>query len=525
MRDNSSFAAIKAIFVNFFPFLGNLNLAEIKRGLDFDFSGFQNVSAMSLRLSGVDFFEPILIIEKSNGPYFKSDFFSATDKEGMLNVFAVYGQELQNIDFDYASGKNLSKPKSEWLEEKMVLGFRDTAGPSMVGFIITWNLLQKLFNLTGYGYAGELSKEVFQERFFWAVSRLEKQILWGENLLFMDHLYLLRELDGKIFNDLVRKLIFLGFLDFSQLASLYLLDAALKVKILSLPEKFFLPVRAQAEKIMPAFLDEREKMRWQRQLGYYLHNLLSAFLFQGKDNPVAHTLRFMVPLELRIAMERLRFEKKLPIYSLDGMLAKIIEFRNTGPLLSRPGKELIIEVSALGEKLNLQPLFAMFNRKFEMEINFRIEKRKWALLGKKANEKEALYLAAMRSLLNLLTIELVKSIKISEEGFSLDYLYRKLAGLKEDQVMLLYNKLGFELFSEIFEIFQYSQPSPLKKEGEARGFMESLSAHLPLVEATIVEDIFLEKINRERIYSERGLTRKFQVIQKEIQILEFLNLI
>lgn len=84
---------------------------------------------------------------------------------------------------------------------------------------------------------------------------------------------------------------------------------------------------------------------------------------------------------------------------------------------------------------------------------------------------------------------------------------------------LLYNTLGFELLASLFDSLRYLPNSPLSPK-EVDSFLLERISHLPNVEREIVEDIYFERINQDRLMGMEVIENRFTEITRRIAAME-----
>jgi hypothetical protein len=106
-----------------------------------------------------------------------------------------------------------------------------------------------------------------------------------------------------------------------------------------------------------------------------------------------------------------------------------------------------------------------------------------------------------------------------ESNLSTSYIYEVVRDLPNDKMCQLYNTLGFEAMAELYQGLKFKEDSPLQKE-EADVFFLERNSLLPTVEREIVEDIYFERLNADKILNDDVIEKDFQEVSRRIAVFE-----
>jgi hypothetical protein len=91
-----------------------------------------------------------------------------------------------------------------------------------------------------------------------------------------------------------------------------------------------------------------------------------------------------------------------------------------------------------------------------------------------------------------------------------------------DGLINLYNRIGYEKFASLFDVFRYSKYSPLERD-EADLFFDGVSAMLPYIERNICRDIYFERINRDRVINDNTHDRAIRDVSHVLMFMDEIN--
>jgi hypothetical protein len=101
-------------------------------------------------------------------------------------------------------------------------------------------------------------------------------------------------------------------------------------------------------------------------------------------------------------------------------------------------------------------------------------------------------------------------------------LYERVGSLGREGLIILYNRIGYEKFASLFDVFRYSKYSPLERD-EADLFFDGVSAMLPYIERNICRDIYFERINRDRVINDNTHDRAIRDVSHVLMFMDEIN--
>jgi hypothetical protein len=178
---------------------------------------------------------------------------------------------------------------------------------------------------------------------------------------------------------------------------------------------------------------------------------------------------------------------------------------------------------AMKEPLILKNLYSMFKDSFKEEFYHKVSETRLKILDMEKEKKQVRLNEKKIMLYQYLERELSLSFLYKDDD-DMEKICGKLQSMDMDKMIILYNKIGFEDFVSLFELFRYLPASPFDKDQADSFFNERISL-LPETEKSIVEDIYYERLNRDRVLNRNSLERRCRLLKKRLFALEQLKYI
>jgi hypothetical protein len=497
------YPAISALFKTLIPVFDKYRIDRIEKAGNFDFNLFKDVHITYFEIKINDKkkpLEPFFIIETGsvNNRYDKL-------LDLIQERFQLYGNRIEHITYKPVGNRDYLSPQEEWKREKIVFILRHKNKKAHI--ILKSSLLVYILKRLGLEYFKELQPALITEK----LDKIEKGILYGNNRFFINFRYFLSKLDEKDTQDVLNRLVKSGYIEIEHLASLHLFFPELKGIIRSLPRAVSAMADKAAQTIMPYLSSEKIRIRWMFQIIYYFQNVLSRLIFM--DQTLQKLGSF--PLDsfkshfLQAAMAG--YENRNRILSLNAIINKIVSTGRVNSLISGFGKGLLVDIMAMKEPLILKNLYSMFKDSFKEEFYHKVSETRLKILDMDKEKKQVR--------LNEKKIMLYQYLDDDMEKIC-----GKLQSMDMDKMIILYNKIGFEDFVSLFELFRYLPASPFDKDQADSFFNERISL-LPETEKSIAEDIYYERLNRDRVLNRNSLERRCRLLKKRLFALEQLKYI
>lgn len=357
------------------------------------------------------------------------------------------------------------------------------------------------------------------------LEKVFSSVIFSRQDIFIHYVDFLRRLSRNQRSDFLRILLESGYVDTEHFASLAELRPESTFILNFLPETIANRVISFSPQVKELLAEDDIRQRWGLQLDYYLQNVFSHICI-GRDGD-----RFMqgiyggegasIASGIQIIRNRLREEQ----FPLENLWQKFLSEKKINPLITSPGKEILVMVAASSEKtLPLDELYKLFRPAFKEELMQKIEERRRGLKRMTKAQRSAISAGASSSLRKLLEREVTRDLSVPVRLLSLQEIFYKIENHNNEELLILYNQLGFETFAAFFDLLQYYSSSPVK-EGDVKKIFLNIVSRLPETEASIVEDIFFQRLNWNRAVTEEGLEGHLKRIREKIPLLERLRYI
>ena len=508
-----SLGTLESIFQFFFPFTEKMNLLNISPSSDFDFKTLSAVQIYALRYLEENTSSYILFfLPKSS----KNLEFSIQQKKSQ-DRFNSLGKTISKIELVDGGQKNLSNPPTPYLQDKWILTWQKN-NQTLYSLIPT-SFLIECTTLLGFGWVGELKSEVLKEFPKKSIDNFENSILYSRCQFFENPITYLLSLEKKFLSNLLSELLSKKLLSYNHIASLHLFYGN-KINLPDhTPKEIQTVILRLSTTIQPFLLSSNQgKYRWKRKLDYYFQNILSVLLFETGSNKISYDTSKLEEFYFSINEHRLSILSS--ITSAPQMIESLLVKGKVNELISTKGMDLLVSLTAHGEKLPLSELFQKFKGSFQSEFNFKVKTKQMKLKEVKEHEKKKEYTSLKLQFLKFLEDILLKKYDNSiDSNLSTSYIYETVKDLDSDKICQLYNTLGFEGMAELYQGLKYKDDSPIKKE-EADLFFLERNSLLPTVEREIVEDIYFERLNADKILNEEVIEKDFLEVSRRIAVFE-----
>lgn len=428
--------------------------------------------------------------------------------------FKEMGREFQKIEMVEAGKKNLSIPPAPYLQEKWIFQFEGEK--ENLYLLLPDSFLRECLGHLGFGWMKEFtidSKDASIEN----LESFERSVLYGRCQFFENPISYLKSLDKKFIPNLFMELMSRKLLSYNHIASFQLFYSEEFNIIDFLPKEIQKVVLRLSESIRPFLISSKTGMdRWKRKLDYYFQNVLSVLLFEQGTKNFYYDFQKLELFYYHINKSRLNMLNS--ITSLSRLLGMILERGKHNELIRTDTTSLLIKNVAFGEDLSLKELFSKFRPDFQKEFEFKLKEYKQKItklpIGKKIQEEAAVKLKLLQALEDILLKKYENSIVPT---VSTEFVYRTIKSADSDRMTFIYNTLGFEILASLFRGLKYKEDSPLFEGDADLFFMEKISL-LPGIEGEIVEDLYFEKLNSDRIINEEVMEREFQEAARRIAV-------
>jgi len=516
---NYRYKIITAILRNAFPLFENAEIMDIENSTDFDFSIFSRVHLGAVKLISDDGMNFFFIISNSDGrpPESVTAIGNASVQSQVIGQLNRYNYRLSDIDYIDSGNKNISNPKEEWKKNKIVISLREKDEPFYI--MMPYFLFFKLFELSGLAHCGELSEECLNRDFSNAIDNIERSVLHGKQLLFANFLIIFNFLTRRDWPMAMNSLFNSGYISHDHIASLSLLFPEYGRVVSYLPRASRQAVKKLQTGIAPYLENEKLRARWLKQIGYYFQNIFSRLIFIDRSFPEFEELHINDFHSLTSDISHVRLEYREQRYPLKGLIEKLIRAQRVNSLIGSEGKNRLVTLAAFNEDLSILELMNLFRPAFREELTFKISERRVELRNMNREERKIIYNEAKTALFHILERDEAAIIKTKKNNIKIEDIHKIVLSQDNDGVNALYNMLGFETFTSIFEILRYLPSSPLDEKG-ANDFFEERVSLLPFTERTIAEDIYMERVNLDRIINQHSLERNLNIVIDKLFILQ-----
>jgi hypothetical protein len=508
-----SFKILESCFQFFFPFREDTRLVTFTLSQDYDFKTLSSVQVLALRYIEENASSYILVfLPKAS----KNSVLPILEKKSQER-FCDLGKPFIRVEVVDGGQKNLSNPPTPYLQDKWIATFENKT--QTFTLLIPTSFLVECTTLLGFSWVNELKAENLKESPLDSLRKFENSILFGRCQFFENPLSFLLSLDRKFLSNLLAELLSKNLISYNHIASLHLFYGD-KINFPDhLPKEIQNIVLRLSSSIQPFMLISNQgKYRWKRKLDYYLQNILSVLLIDNQSNKISYDTTKLEDFYFYLNESRLSVLNS--ITSAPKMIDSLINNGKVNELINNEGIDLLVNLLAFGEKISLESLFKKFKGTFQTEFNIKVEsakrKKNKIVDGKKKREHSALKLKFLQYLEDVL---IKKYDSPLESKLSTTYIYETVRDLSAEQMCFLYNTLGFEVLSSLFQGLKYKEDSPLKKE-EAESFLFEKISLLPTVEKEIIEDIFFERLNADRILNDSVIEKEFIEVARRIAVIE-----
>jgi hypothetical protein len=508
-----TYRVLESIFQFFFPLEEKMKLNKITPTRDFDFKVFQSVQIYALRYLEEKNSSYLLVFLPTKLGNLDLPINSKLSQSRMNDL----GRLIQKIEVVNGGQKNLSSPPTQYLEEKWVLEWGCKS--KIVYTIIPTDFLIECTHLFGFSYIRELYAENLKESPEKSLENFENSILYSRCQFFENPLTYPNSLEKKFLSNLLSELLSKKLLSYNHIASLHLFYGR-KINLPDhLPREIQNVVLRLSSTIQPFLLSSNKgKYRWKRKLDYYFQNVLSVLLLEKGSSKIMYDTSKLDDFYFSINEHRLSILNTTT--TAPQLIESLVKKGKVKELISNEGMDLLVSLSAHGEKLPLKVLFQQFKGSFQSEFNFKVQSHKMKLKKIKEYNKKKEYTSLKLHFLQFLEFILLKKYDNSfKSNLSTSYIYEVIRDLPKDKMCQLYNTLGFEAMAELYQGLKFKENSPIQKE-EADVFFLERNSLLPTVEREIVEDIYFERLNADKILNDDVIEKDFQEVSRRIAVFE-----
>lgn len=508
-----SFKVLESCFQFFFPFREEAKLVTITPSNEFDFKALSAVQVYALRYIEENASSYILVFL----PKASNNLVLPIHSKKSQERFCDLGKPFLSVEVVDGGQKNLSNPPTPYLQDKWILTFQNKS--QTYTLLIPTSFLVECTTLLGFAWVNELKVENLKESPIDSITKFENSILFSRCQFFENPFNYLQSLDKKFLSNLLAELLSKNLISYNHIASLHLFYGD-KINLPDhLPKEIQNIVVRLSASIKPFMLISNQgKHRWKRKLDYYFQNILSVVLLENQSNKISYDTTKLEDFYFYLNESRLSILNS--ITSAPKMIESLINNGKVSELINNEGIDLLVNLLAFGEKIPLEGLFKKFKGTFQTEFNLKVEsakrKKNKIVDGKKKREHGALKLKFLQYLEDVL---IKKYDSPLESKLSTTYIYETVRDLSAEQMCFLYNTLGFEVLSSLFQGLKYKEDSPLSKE-EAEIFLSEKISLLPTVEREIIEDIFYERLNADRILNDSVIEKEFIEVARRIAVIE-----
>lgn len=508
-----AYGVIEALLKFFFPFREEMNLVTSVPSKNFDFSKFRSVHIHAYRYMEEKSSQYIILFNKEIQKE-EDDFL---DRKVSRERFKDLGREIQKIEYIYNGHKNLSSPPAPYLDEKWI--FQWQGKKETFFFLIPTSFLRECISILGFGWMDELSEENLRENPESSLLSFERSVLYGKCQFFEDSIFYMQSLEKKLLSNLLTELMSRKLLSYNHIASLHLFYKD-RINLLEfLPKETKNVVIKLSESIQPFLVSSIQgKNRWKRKMDYYLKNIISVYLFeQGTKNIMYDPTRLE---DFYFYLNRSRVIMIDSITSVPMLIRSILDKGKVNELIRVEGTEYLIKYSGYGESLPLDELFRKFKPAFRSEFEYKTKEFKTKIKNMKEGKRQREQISLKIRLLHYLEDILLKKYEIGLlNSLSTIDVYDTIQNSDEDKMTFLYNLLGFEYMGFLFQGLKLKEDSPIAGD-EADTFLMQKISLLPGIERELVEDIYYERLNGDRVINPEVIDRDFLEVSRRMAVLE-----
>ncbi len=508
---------IETLLRKFIPFPAQSRITALDDAARFNFSACGDARLTGIHFTGKSWDSYLFFITAGASlPRWLSS--QRRDRQGkmILEAFQYYGLQAGKLEWIDGGRKNLSAPGALWRREKYMITLDD--GEETAFCVLPASLLGEMLRGAGIGWSGEIASlpcEPLPEFNETALS-----VLHSRQSLYIDFIQALKLLGSEKGHRLFLGSISGGYVDAEHLASLFELFPRSRFIAAFLPEQMRGEVVSLESRVKEELQDEALRHRWSLQLYYYLQNVMSrAVSGEGAEDVLGaleSEARDVMATGITALRNKMR-EDKLPLSEL---MKRAIANHQVTELISTRGKDLLALMGASGKgELPLGDLARLFGAPFREELRFKIDERGRYLEALGAEKRRAVVEKARRGLRSILESEITGDLRARMAPPGPRELYERCLRWNDEDLLVLFNRLGFETFTAFFEILRYNTSSPLSEDEAVSLFFEKVKG-LPGTERSISEDIFSCSLNWNRVITEEGLERHLRVLQIRVPLLE-----
>lgn len=512
--------SLSVILKSFFPFLSDFETLSLSASKDFQWTVLKSVNVSTISFQRKDKYDFLLfcIPDETNIHIPFPD--TASFRSELASHFSIFGYEAENFELKKGTLRDLSRAGETVLKNRIIFTLRKDN--KVFYMFIPEYFFASVLRMSAVFSDGAEDLENPEIGISEEIERLDLGLLYSGNRLHIHWLSYLKGLkEPSAISALMNNLLSKGFLEDIHMASLSLYYPEFQRFFEHMPEK----TRTAAEKyvgLLKPISDTSEKSiarKWKAALDYEIQNVLSDILFDpNKDSAELNAFEtFIGNLDMRILNSRNKMkEQTTPINSL---LQYFTERKNSSFLALAEVKNLLALLHTLGFKADFPIIFKPF--KEDYKENFYAESKKQSLLLKDKSHGDLSRMLSRKIFLfySLAERHILSSITAARPMFGVKIMLEKLQKLNNEQIIILYNRMGFEKFTSLFEVFSYSESSSLP-HSEAEKLFTDISGKLSYTERLIVQDVYFERINKDRIITENIHDKIMKEASVQISFLE-----
>jgi len=513
---------IETLLREFMPLPVKSRVTAIDDAAHFDFSPWVDARLTGLHFTGRSWDSYLFFITAGDS---LPRWLSTRRREGhgriILDALKYYGLRAGKLEWIDGGRKNLSAPGAPWRRGKYIITIDD--GEETTFCVLPAPLIGDMLRGTGIGWCGEVASlpcvplPDFMETVL--------SVLHSRQSLFIDFIQALKLLGSEKGNRLLQGSVSGGYLDAEHLTSLFELFPESRFIAGFLSEKMRGETASLEIRVKEELGDEALRHRWSLQLYYYLQNVMSRTITGAGAEDIASALEREGRDAMGTGIEALRNgmrEDKLPLSEL---MNRAVANRQVTELISSRGKELLALLGAEGRgDVPLGELVRLFGAPFREELRFKIDERSRYLETLGSAKRRAVIETARRGLRSILESEITGDLRARMAPPGPRELYERCLKWSDEDLLVLFNRLGFETFTALFEILRYNTSSPVSEDEAVSLFFEKING-LPETERSISGDIFTCSLNWNRVITEEGLERHLRTLQVRVPLLERLRYI
>ncbi len=512
--------SLSVVLRSFFPFLSDFETLSVSASKDFQWSLLKSVNVSTISFQRKEKFDFLLFCIPEGTDIHIPFLDTAAYRSELALHFKTFGYEAEKFEMKKGSLKDLSSAGETVLKGRIIFTFKKDN--KILHMFIPEYFLSSVLRMSAVFSDGAEEIEDSEIMISSEIDRLELGLIHTGNRLHIHWLSYLKKLkEPSEISILMNSLLSKGILEDMHIASLSIHYPEFQSYFEHMPEK----TRTAAEKFVRLLKpindssDMASARRWKAALDYEMQNVLSDILFNPdkESSDLTSFEVFIGNLDSKILQIRnAKREQRTPANSL---LQFFAERKNSSFLALTEIKNLLALLHILGFKADFPSIFKPF--KEDYKNNFYAEAKKQSLLLKEKSHGDLSRMLSEKIFLfySLAEKHILSSISAARPMFGMKMMHEKLNKLSSEQIIILYNRLGFEKFTSVFEVFSYSESSALSNSDAEKFFME-MSEKLPYTERLVVQDIFYERINKDRIITENIHDKIMKEASVQITFLE-----